>query len=346
LWPYNSVPEGVEQDHLSSYNTTKDFIDALRALSVPGPLDLTDHLTTRSFIAEGASFSVYENFISGWDSNTPWNIHRVVVKKCHFKTQPDQRLDLSSETCRRQVHDMYLEVLALRHPVIKDHRNIVKLLGWTLDSGLSSLPLLVLEIAVADLGSFLVDNADLSDQWRVRHQICLDMAAGLDVLHENGIVHADFKPSNVLIFSNTSTEVPYVAKLADFGFAAIEEKSLGGDMISVNGWSDGWQAPEIDYHIRQRTPISCESYCRADRYSLGLVVWSTFCWKGAIPPDGSNPDCVKRAIGEVQKANNLPLSLKETICSSLERILAYEPSERPSSVTYLFRDGSDTFLSW
>lgn len=53
-------------------------------------------------------------------------------------------------------------------------------------------------------------------------QYCLDIAKGLNYLHENRIIHRDLKSDNVLLFpiENASpTGFKYIAKIADFGLA-------------------------------------------------------------------------------------------------------------------------------
>ncbi|KAF8539092.1 hypothetical protein BDD12DRAFT_883365 [Trichophaea hybrida] len=327
-----------------SYNV-KDFVDALRDLSVPGPLDLMQNYLQRSFIARGGSFNVYENFICGWESDPPWVLRRVAAKRCHFIVESDQRIDLSTEEYRKQIHDMYLEVLALQHPNLKKHRNIVKMYGWTLDYSRNTLPVLVLELAIADLRGFLERDEHNS---AVKHQLCLDMSAGLDALHESGIIHADFKSSNVLIFSNDlgSENVPYIAKLADFGFSTLECKSFSDNLIHVTGWSDGWQAPEIDMHRVEKRPILSEDYRRADRYSWGLTVWSTLCFNGQTPPDGTKSDASDRAVASIQELRELSKTSKETFKTALKLTLNYEASGRPKSVGNLLRDETAASKNW
>lgn len=127
---------------------------------------------------------------------------------------------------------------------------------------------------MGDLSTFL--TRPNSHDWDIKHHLYLDMSARLDALHKQGIVHADFKPQNVLVFQEQTGRVPFIAKLSDFGFFISDVKENDNNAIYITGWTEGWQAPEIDHHRDVRKSITTEGYRKADIYSFGLVVWSAF----------------------------------------------------------------------
>lgn len=335
--------EGISTKAAPSWCSAKDFIDILGILSIPGPLNVTDHLQPDYFIARGGQFSVYENNLAFWNPSRPYG-HPVVVKTCHITLDADQVLDLTSEDTKKQIHDMYLEVLALSHSHLRRHRNIVKLLGWAHELDYNTMPLLVMELAIGDLSTFLPRPE--SHDWNIKHHLCLDMSAGLDALHQYGIIHADFKPQNVLIFQEPNDRVPFIAKLSDFGFSTIDVKENSNNAISITGWTEGWQAPEIDHYRDTRTPITTENYRKADIYSFGLVVWSVFCVIGRPPSVTANSNAATSAISMFKAIIGIPNSLRQTCCLALERILCYDPVTRPESVGSLFCDNSDCYRLW
>ena len=353
--------------------SAQNFIGILRGLSVPGPLDFVDHLHRRNFIASGGQFDVYRGNISG---EIPWETTPVVVKRCRIELKAGEAVDLTGAEARKQVHDMYLEVRALRNSYLGQHRNIAKLLGWAQEDGISGMPLLVMERAIGDLAAVLpfiesdlwtvkhrtrlelstnigtgleIDTVkDLavvlpyldSDEWTMKHHLCLDISAGLDALHKISIIHADFKPQNVLIFQNSRQEVPFVAKLADFGFSTEEINSKSEQRVQIPGSSVGWEAPEIIQHKLNGQPMTTKEYCKADIYSLGLVVWSLIVFGGKAP----NP--AKNVVNTIETTQGIPKSFSRLSCLALDRMLAHKLSDRPDTVAELFRYESNAGRAW
>lgn len=68
---------------------------------------------------------------------------------------------------------------------------------------------------------------DASRNWREVVRLFIDAGKGLQAAHRAGIVHRDFKPSNVLI---TSRGVP---KVADFGLATAESEGTNEDSTQL-----------------------------------------------------------------------------------------------------------------
>jgi len=56
---------------------------------------------------------------------------------------------------------------------------------------------------------------------KVVASIAIDIAEGLHVAHEHGVVHRDIKPSNVLLWASPRPGWEWRAKLADFGIAYL-----------------------------------------------------------------------------------------------------------------------------
>jgi serine/threonine protein kinase len=344
-----SLPKNLEEFSKRDNRTLgsiSDFFDCLNALKVPGPLTLTDHLIFK--IGEGAQFLVYRNahFFPPTSDSDMYTIP-VAVKKSKFTLSADQRLDLSTKTARKQIHDMQLEITALQHPRLRNHRNIVSLLGYAVDQYWHEIPLLVLELAVGDLEVFAKD-AERRSQWSLKQQLCMDVGAGLDVLHTCGIVHGDLKPKNVLIFENhnDSSGVPFIGKLADFGYSIDEAQHKGRGSIEVTLWTQGWEAPEIRKHIQEGSPVPAEIFYKADNYSFGLLVWSLMCLNGSKPIFDPDTSANSTAVKSIQSATGMPATLRRTLARALDMLLLQNNDERPYLVADILEDQSESCRNW
>jgi len=102
-------------------------------------------------------------------------------------------------------------------------------------------------------------------------ELALQVARGLSFAHENGLVHRDVKPQNVLIDADGR------AKVTDFGIA----HALDVDGMTITGTimgSSNYIAPEQ----ARGEPVDEQS----DVYSLGCVLYELL--TGEVPFDGDN----------------------------------------------------------
>jgi serine/threonine protein kinase len=147
--------------------------------------------------------------------------------------------------------------------------------------------------------------------------VLLQVAAGLQAVHDAGIIHRDLKTPNILL------EKTGVARLMDFGIAKRED-SEGG--MTVTGQVVG--TPEY------MSPEQAQGHkvdARTDVYSLGIVAYEIL--TGRVPFRGETPiSTILKHIHDPPPldsppADRLPLALREV----LRRALAKSPSGRPAS---------------
>ncbi|KAI1085138.1 hypothetical protein F5B20DRAFT_521122 [Whalleya microplaca] len=199
----------------------------------------------------------------------------VAIKQPKFIMDHDESLNLGHKSSQKHLNDVYVEVAALTNKVLRNHPNIVRLLSWTFtNTGIHSPISLVMELADWTLNMYLKENKDHAGYDEEKH-FTHDIANGLDALHENGFVHGDLKPENVLVFQRSHRRV---AKIADFGLC-VGDSELGHVGVCLGG-TEGWQAPEVEEGRR----LTYTGLVKADNYSFGMLTWSIFFGYGQAPP--------------------------------------------------------------
>ncbi|ELP84797.1 protein serine/threonine kinase, putative [Entamoeba invadens IP1] len=117
-------------------------------------------------------------------------------------------------------------------------------------------------------------DEDITKKMRVKFM--LDASKGILYLHENGILHRDIKPDNILIVSlDFNTKV--FGKLTDFG-SSRNINLLTTNMTFTKGiGTPVYMAPEV---------LQQERYTKsADVYSLGITMFEAFTWQEAYPKE-------------------------------------------------------------
>lgn len=151
----------------------------------------------------------------------------------------------------------------------------------------------------------------------------IEMCRALGAAHQNGIVHRDVKPENILIHEDR------VIKLTDFGIADMVDSQTMTATGQILG-SPGHMAPE---QIEGR---DCDA--RTDVFALGTVLYFLAC--GRLPFTGRNPHQVLKRISEGDFPD--PLRVKPAIGEKLRaillRALATDPAARYPNVSEFERD--------
>lgn len=155
-------------------------------------------------------------------------------------------------------------------------------------------------------------------------QILIDMAVALEHVHENGFMHLDFKPENVLVTPNGSV------RLVDFDLSQpIPEKPK--KVSKKNPGTPGYMAPEQ----LLGEPISH----RVDIFSYGVAAYELLTNQKPFP--GETPsEILKR---QVDRSNftpprehnpDMPAALEKVILRCLER----EPERRYPFIGVMARE--------
>jgi WD40 repeat protein len=168
----------------------------------------------------------------------------------------------------------------------------------------------------SNLADYLVERGRIL--WEEMLDIMRPICAALDYAHEQGIVHRDIKPHNILLDERMG------ALLTDFGFARLVSSSSLSQ--SVSGGIVGtpfYIAPEI-WEGASAGPTS-------DVYSLACVTYEML--SGEVLFAGPTPMAVMRSHdGGAQLPSSWPIDVPPDFKEVIARALHRQPEERYSTI--------------
>ncbi|MBX3064579.1 MAG: tetratricopeptide repeat protein [Anaerolineae bacterium] len=185
---------------------------------------------------------------------------------------------------------------SLRHP------NIVSVLDYGIVDG--QTPFFTMELVNQPM-----DIADAAQQIDLQGKVKLliDLLHALSYLHRHHIVHADLKPSNVLV------DVEHRVRVVDFGL------SLHANYATAVMGSLPYMAPEV--------LIGSAITEAADLYAFGLIAYE--CFTDSYPFDWSNQNVL------IEQIKNLPVDMRlvqhmgnPALADILAVLLQKDPSQR------------------
>jgi serine/threonine-protein kinase/endoribonuclease IRE1 len=140
--------------------------------------------------------------------------------------------------------------------------------------------------------------------------VLLQLARGLEHIHQKGLVHRDIKPKNVLIRLDSTTQ-QVVMKWADFGLSKKVNERGTFTMTGVKGTLN-WLAPEIlkllDDESSDENEAQNRGTVKSDVFAEGLVFG--YFISGGVHPFGSSSYEIQINLRTKEPAN-LPRKLYE-----------------------------------
>ena len=227
----------------------------------------TDHFNKNRILGIGGQGTVYKGMLV--DGRI------VAIKKCNTVDKGNLEQFINEIIILSQIN----------------HRNVVKLLGWCLET---EVPMLVYEfIPNGTLFQYIHEENEefLLITWDMRLRIATEVARALSYLHSAAslpIYHQDIKSSNILL------DDKYKAKVADFGTSrsvAIDQTHVTTLVYGTFGYLD----PEY-FQTGQFTE-------KSDVYSFGVVLIELL--------TGEKPVCLARSQEDRNLSTYFIHSIKE-----------------------------------
>lgn len=160
-------------------------------------------------------------------------------------------------------------------------------------------------------------------KWKETIHFTVQILRALQHAHDNGIVHRDIKPQNVMLLQDGTI------KVMDFGIARFARE---------NGRTVADKAIGSVHYISPEQARGEQTDERTDIYSVGVIMYELL--TGQVPFDGDTP--VSIAIKQMQQEPALPTSINPSIPVGLEEItlraMQKEPELRYQSASEMLKD--------
>jgi eukaryotic-like serine/threonine-protein kinase len=177
-----------------------------------------------------------------------------------------------------------------------------------------------------------VDGVTLAEELKRRKrfppaeaiELMLQACEGVEHAHQQGLVHRDIKPQNMLLRAEDG-----LLKIADFGIA----RTVEGTQLTAAGTVLGtavYSAPEQAAGEQVTTA--------ADVYSLGAVLYELLAGRPPFEFESIPELVLKQRAGRVASLSDLVPDVPHHLDEVVRRCLAPEPAARPASAAALAAD--------
>jgi len=196
------------------------------------------------------------------------------------------------------------------------HKNIIRIYDLNEADGVKFITMEFIE--GEDLRSILAGKGKLAPEEAV--EMILQVCAGLQAAHSEGVIHRDLKPSNIM--RDASGRVV----IMDFGLA----RSIQGDGMTQTGMMIG----TMEYMSPEQA-MGKELDARSDEFAIGLIFYELLTGFMPFQAESAIASLVKRTQEQVvpliEVDSSIPPELSQIVCKCLER----DPQQRFASVEEL-----------
>jgi serine/threonine protein kinase len=213
-----------------------------------------------------------------------------------------------------------------------EHRNLVRTFQIGEDEGLHYLVMEHLEGQTLQEVIRQLGKLQPSDAMPVIHQALL----GLQHVHEEGIVHRDLNPANLMLVGLGEHAVPgqiaqAKVKVLDIGAgrALFDEGSPEGGPITLTG--PGVLLGEPDYMAPEQARDAHAADIRADIYSLGCTLYHALAGQPPFPESNLVRKMVSHATEAPRPLKDFNPQVPDKLQAVVDRMMAKDPALRYST---------------
>lgn len=135
---------------------------------------------------------------------------------------------------------------------------------------------------------------------QLKRDVIPSLNEGLKVLHDNGILHKDLKPSNIMVGDNLKD-----VAIIDFGISSAREDN-NTIIVTKTGMTPEYSAPETFRNLFLE---------ESDYYSLGITLYELFC--GYTPYNNMEQEAIEQYISvqRIPFPDDMPEDLQNLIAA-------------------------------
>ena len=156
---------------------------------------------------------------------------------------------------------------------------------------------------------------------KIRIKILIDSAKGISYLHNNGILHRDIKPDNILLFDiEHYTNEIINGKLTDFGSSRNTNILMTNITFSKGIGTPIYMSPEVLKQEHYKSP--------SDIYSFSITIYECMKWGEVYPKDKFKYEWNIAEFVMSGKRLEQPKGMNDDIYSLISECWKQEPKER------------------
>ncbi|KAF2297142.1 hypothetical protein GH714_018078 [Hevea brasiliensis] len=228
-----------------------------------------------------------------------------------------------------------------------NHGNLVKLEGFCIDTEDAGCYLIYEYIENGSLHSWLHGNRNEKLNWKTRLRIAVDVANGLQYIHEHTrprVVDKDIKSSNILLDTNMR------AKIANFGLAKSGCNAITMHIVGTQGYiapeylTDGVVSTKMDVFSFVVVLLELISGKEAIDEE-GKLLWAkaNTVWDGSVEKkEKRSKEWMDDVLSEESCSKESVMNVMSVAAACLHR----DPSKRPSmmDIVYALCKNDDLFF--